>query len=291
MRPERVVLPAPAISQELSFWSRGEQLGVEELIPEPSVERLGKAVLPWGSRRDVGRAGGGAGFTPVPQGLGDELRPVVRPDECRCRVEAGELLQHRHHVLGLAAPAHPDRQAEAAVLVDHVQELEPAAVGGGIELEIHGPHLMGMLSTVTPHQAVRRPCPLALPGSGPLQAFLPPEPLHPLVVHAPALPSEQPISHPPAPANVLSSDLTEPMPQLPLLDRDDLGRTTLGAPVLAYDPADPPLRCPVTRLQNRDGPPATLRAQKFPSARSLSMAFSSSASARSFLSRAFSFSS
>jgi len=46
MWPERVVLPAPAISQELGPGSCGEQLGVEELIPEPSVERFGKAVLP-----------------------------------------------------------------------------------------------------------------------------------------------------------------------------------------------------------------------------------------------------
>ena len=65
MRPERVVLPAPAISQELSLWSRGEQLGVEELIPEPPVERLSKAVLPRGSGLDVGRSGGGAGLAPV----------------------------------------------------------------------------------------------------------------------------------------------------------------------------------------------------------------------------------
>jgi len=37
VRPERVVLPAPAIGQDLSFWGCGEQLGVEELIPEPAV--------------------------------------------------------------------------------------------------------------------------------------------------------------------------------------------------------------------------------------------------------------
>ena len=37
MRPERVVLPAPAIGQDLSFWGCGEQLSVEELIPEPAV--------------------------------------------------------------------------------------------------------------------------------------------------------------------------------------------------------------------------------------------------------------
>jgi hypothetical protein len=66
MGPKRVVLPAPAISQELSLGSRGEQLGVEELIPEPTVERFRKAVLPRRSRLDVGRAGGVAGIGPVP---------------------------------------------------------------------------------------------------------------------------------------------------------------------------------------------------------------------------------
>jgi hypothetical protein len=66
MRPERVVLPAPAISQELSLWSRGEQLGVEELISEPPVERHGKAIFPRGSGLDVGRFGGGDGLAPVP---------------------------------------------------------------------------------------------------------------------------------------------------------------------------------------------------------------------------------
>ena len=66
MRAECVELPAPAISQELSPWCLGEPLGVEELIPEPPVERLGKAFLPRGSGLDVGRFGGGAGLAPVP---------------------------------------------------------------------------------------------------------------------------------------------------------------------------------------------------------------------------------
>jgi hypothetical protein len=60
-------------------------------------------------------------------------------------------LEHRHNILGLAAPAHPDRQAEAAVLVDHIQELESAAISCGVELEVHDPDLVGMLGTVTPH--------------------------------------------------------------------------------------------------------------------------------------------
>jgi hypothetical protein len=35
------------------------------------------------------------------------------------------------------------------VLIDHVQELVSAAVGRGIELEIHGPHLVGMLTPLS----------------------------------------------------------------------------------------------------------------------------------------------
>ena len=58
-------IPAPAISQELSLGSCGEQLGVAELIPESSVERFCKAVLRWGSRLDVGRATGVTCLAPV----------------------------------------------------------------------------------------------------------------------------------------------------------------------------------------------------------------------------------
>ena len=54
----------------------------------------------------------------------------------RCRIEAGELLQNRHHVLGLAPPAHPYGQAKATVLV---------------ELEVHGPDLVRVLGLMAPH--------------------------------------------------------------------------------------------------------------------------------------------
>ncbi len=65
MRSEGVVLPSPALSQDPGLRSRGEQLGVEDLITEPSLATLGNAVLPRGSRIDIGHAGGVAGITPV----------------------------------------------------------------------------------------------------------------------------------------------------------------------------------------------------------------------------------
>jgi hypothetical protein len=159
----------------------------------------------------------------------NELRPIVRSDVGRCWVVAREPLQHRPHILGFAAPPNPDRQAEAALLVDHVQELESAAISSGTELEVHGPHVVGMLGPVTPHRAVGGPYPLSHAGSWPLQAVLPPEPLHPFMVQRPDLPSEHPIGHPTAPAHVVSGDLAERMPQLGLLQVDDLAVVALAA--------------------------------------------------------------
>jgi hypothetical protein len=236
MGPEGVALPAPAVGQALGLSHRGEQLGVEEFVSEPAVERLCKAVLPRGSWLDIG-GGGAAGLAPALEGVGNELGAVIAADERRRRVDAGELLQHRHHILGLAAPAHPDRQAETAVLVDHIQELESAAISGGVELEIHGPHLVGMLSPVTPDRAVRGPCPLSLQGSGPLQTLLAPESLHPLVIHGPALSPQQAVGHAPPPADVLRCDLAEPMAELCLLQVNDPAGMALGAAVLPHNPA------------------------------------------------------
>lgn len=290
VRTEGVVLPAPTIGQALGLSHRGEQLGIKELIPEPSVERFGKAVLPGGSWLDVGR-NVDAALAPTLERVGDELRPVVTADIGRCRVEAGELLKHRHHVLDLAAPAHPDGQAQAAGLVDHVEELQSPPIGGGVELEVHGPHLVRMLSLVSPHQAVRGAGPFLLARSGPLEPFLSREPVHPLVVHQPALSPQQAVGHPPAPPDVRSGDFPEATPELGLLDIDDPATTALGAAVLAHHAAGEPLGNPEQGPQGINSPEAPLRAQKFPSASSLSIAFSSSASARSYLSRPFSFSS
>lgn len=59
--------------------------------------------------------------------------------------------------------------------VDHIQEHEPAAVGGCIELEVHGPHLMWVLSPVTTHRAIGGSHSLAPPMGEPLQALLMPK--------------------------------------------------------------------------------------------------------------------
>lgn len=158
-------------------------------------------------------------------------------------------------------------------------------------MEIHGPKLMGMLSTVTLPGAVSGTCPLSILGSGPLQAFIPPKQLHPLVIDSPALPYEQAVGLAPAPADVFRCVLPKRLAEQSLLDVDNLAGMELGAAVLPHDAPGLAFRNPVTLLQGRDSPATTFRARKFHTASSLSMAASSSASARSFFRRTFSFTS
>jgi len=176
------------------------------------------------------------------------------------------------------------------VHVYHFQELEPAAIGRGVELVVHGPHLVRMLRSVTAHLANGWLCPLSLPGSRPLQAFLPAPPLHTFVFHVPALAAQEPVGQEPTQVDVFSCDLPEAMAELCLLHVDELAGMALGAAVLPHHPVDKSFRSPVIFLQDRDGSATSLRAQKFPLARSLSIAFPSSASARSFFRLAFSYS-
>ena len=57
MGPDGVVHPAPEIGQILSLRHSGEQLGIEEFVPEPAVEGFSKTVLPRRSWLDISGCG------------------------------------------------------------------------------------------------------------------------------------------------------------------------------------------------------------------------------------------
>jgi len=121
--------------------------------------------------------GGCRGLTlinPTLARVSDELGAVVAADVGRCWVEAASRLQHGHHVLGLATPPHSDRHAETAVYVDHIEEPLPPPIGAGVELEVHGPHLLQVPSLVSPHRVVGGTSPLLLSRSWELQLLFPP---------------------------------------------------------------------------------------------------------------------
>jgi len=76
MWADRIVLPAPALDDDLSFPQRVEDLAVEQFVSQTGVEALDITVLPWASRRDVSSFGADCG-DPRLHGLGNELGPII----------------------------------------------------------------------------------------------------------------------------------------------------------------------------------------------------------------------
>src|SRR5690606_21649079 len=128
---------------------------------------------------------------------------------------------------------------------------------------------------------------LALP-VGHLQSFLAPEALDPLVVHVSAFPAGLLGRAPPSPPGPLCREGPQERAQLDLVVARGGWLEALGRSVLTNHPARVTLGDPEPLAQHLHCCTTTVRGQKFPSASSLSIDLSSSASARSFFRRAFS---
>ena len=79
MRANPIVMTPPALDDDLRLTQRGEDLAVEEFVTQARIEALDVAVLPRTARGDEG------GFRPdgrdpILDGLGHELRTIVRTD-------------------------------------------------------------------------------------------------------------------------------------------------------------------------------------------------------------------
>jgi len=121
-----------------------------------------------------------------------------------------------------------------------------------------------------------------------LHLFHPHEALHLLVPHCPSLPTQQAIGLATASADLLSCDFAEVTVELFFHDIYDFAGMALCAAVSPHHTANG-VQKPGSAHPDSDGPAPAFRAQRFPSAWSLSIAFFSSASTRCFLSRAFPF--
>ena len=179
----------------MSFCQNGKQLGVQELITElavvDEVERnsndtanpfcphdsgsmqallvpllLRKRMKAWAMNSDPLSLR----MEPSPgRGWSGPPAPSPRPLPCQRR---------------------PTRMGRQRRLVDQVEELEPPHIGGGFDLEVHRPYMVHAFSLLTSIRAIGRPDPLRLARRQALKAFFSPEPVHPVVVHHPALPPE-----------------------------------------------------------------------------------------------------
>ena len=123
---------------------------------------------------------------------------------------------------------------------------------------------------------------------GHLQALVTPQAPHPLVVDLPAGPAQLLGGASPSPPGSTLGEGPQELPQLGLVIRRCRRVEALGGAVLADHPARSSFGDPEPVPQHPHGCALAVRGQKFPSASSLSIDLSSSASARSFFSRAFS---
>jgi hypothetical protein len=224
--------------------------------------------------------------------LAVKLGAVVAANEPRsCPALDDQAVQHGHGGVSVNPAVDLDRQGLAGVLVHDVEQLQPPAVLGLVELVVQRPHMVGMLG----RQPVRRrargpePLPLATP-SGDAQAFVAPQPLHGLAVDRPAALAELGVRAAVAPPRMDPAERAELLTErsIPV----GLHRLmALGAAVLADQPARPPLRDAQHALQVRCGAPAACWAHQFPRPSSFKASIRNSLSATIRLSRAFSVSS
>src|SRR5271170_4679380 len=271
--PVQVVVDPPVLDEHLGLEQGVEAPRVEQLVAQPPVERLDPGVLPGGSRVDEDRA------------------DVVEAHETRNAAFDDQAVQGGHHPVGVDGALGHDGRTLAGELVNDVEQFDGAVVLGGVELEIERPQGVGGDGTHGTHagpDATQRLLALAIRHS---QALFAPKTLDPLVVDVAALAAQRLGRPPPAPARSFLGKGAQEGPECLFVlgwrrDAQALGGAMLADHRTCFSFGDPePL------AQHLHCCPATVRGQKFPSASSLSIALSSSASARSFFSRPFSASS
>src|SRR6266566_3975114 len=149
---------------------------------------------------------------PVADGVRGHLGAVVHPHELRCGAAlTDDLVEHPHRVVGVDRAGNTDRQGLAGVLIDHVEQLQRAAVDGRVELEVQRPDVIRALrpQPLRGHSRVAKakPFPFALRHA---QALLAPQPLNLLAVHRPALVADSAPGQPVTPTRVLRGELPQP---------------------------------------------------------------------------------
>src|SRR3954468_10057738 len=284
-----VVIQAMILEDHLRLLQRLEHLSVQQLVPQPAVERLAVGVLPRAPRGDVQRLRPTTG-QPATHRLGDELRPVVAADVIGHAPHLEEVLQRRYHILGGQAPLDLDRQAFPRELVHHRQQLQAPPVGRLVVDEVIAPDVVRALGPAASAAVLALPEPATLPlDLRHLEPLSTPEPVDSLEVDRPPLPHQWGLDPPVAIAGVLSGQGPDPQQQL-FLSFSFGPDVPLARPGHAQRSAGPTLGDLEGRHRPDDGLSPPDRAHEFPRAASLRIALSRLRSATRALSRAFSLS-
>lgn len=191
MRADVIVLPEPAIDDDLGLFGGGELSRVEDLAAQGAVEALVVSILPGRTGVDPNGLHANA-LKPGPESLSGELRPVVNSQVTRFAVTQDEPVEDLQSIASGHPGANLHRQRLAGVLVEHGQHLVGAAVTQLVVDEADAPNMVGIRRPVPDDGAVVVVVTLALLlAPRLLQPFLIREALHLLVVHPPAFNPQQ----------------------------------------------------------------------------------------------------
>src|ERR1039457_1168070 len=183
--PLRVVFHAPPLRQNLCLLQRVKDLAVQELISQLPVEALAVPVLPRTPRLDVQRPR--AHFAqPLPQLLGNKLRPIVRTYVLWYPAYQHHIRQRFDHLQTPQAPCHSQRQTFPRVLVDHHQDAQCSSIVRHRLHKIVAPHMIRTLWSQPHTRTIPEPQPPSRPTlPRHLQPFASPDPLHSILPHRP----------------------------------------------------------------------------------------------------------
>lgn len=289
MGPDGVVVLTPLLDEYLGLLEGGEDLPVEQFIPEAGIEAFDIPVLPRRSRCDVGGLGTN-GSDPVSNDPGDELGAVIRSDILWWPPQDEQIRQSIHHIGGVEPAISPKHQGLPGELVDDDQDPVWTSIMRPILDKVIGPDMVRSLRPKTDARAVIQPetAPLTLLWWD-LKPFTFPDALNPLVVHMPTRLIEQRRNRPIAIAAILLGQLDDISRQA-ILVSSTTGSLPLRRPVLAECAAGSAFGYAKGLTYVVDASATARRAQKFPRAASVRIILSSVRSDTARRSRPFSFS-
>jgi len=185
--PFVVVRGPPTLDVPAGFGQVVELLHVQQLVSKAAVKRLDVAVLPRRARLDVKRLNVRL-HQMSPKRLSNELGAIVATNMTRHAARLEQLHQHVEHSIRSDAATDIQRQAFASKLIDDDQALERTTVTSRVVNEVHRPHMILELRSMTNAAAfaVTQTCSFSLLLRH-FQSFLTPQTIDPLGVHLPTI--------------------------------------------------------------------------------------------------------
>ena len=139
-----------------------------------------------------------------------------------------QFLNGSDYIHCLAPPADTDGQADAAVF----SEISACGHLWSGQTESQSPHVMWVLGSQQRSGTICWLSALSLARQGALKPFLPPEPLHPLVIVRPARQSQAPVDQPSAPAPMAPGQFPNSIAELLLLNLGQWHGASLSIAIL-----------------------------------------------------------